>query len=48
MGIIHGFLEGIVGLVESSGFVSLGWQNYVMVAVSFVLLYLAIAKNTNH
>lgn len=44
MGIIHGFLEGIVGLVESSGFVSLGWQNYVMVAVSFVLLYLAIAK----
>ena len=44
MGIIDGFLEGIIGLVESSGFVSLGWQNYVMVAVSFVLFYLAIAK----
>ena len=44
MEIINGFLDGIVGLYQSSGFVSLTWQNYVMVGVSFILLYLAIAK----
>lgn len=32
------------GLWESSGFALLGWQNLVMIAVSFVFLYLAIAK----
>ena len=33
----------LIGLWESSGFYAL-WQNLVMIAVSFVLLYFAIAK----
>ncbi len=44
MGIIDGFLKGIVGLFQSSGLMSLSWENYVMIFVSFILLYLAIAK----
>ncbi|MCH5202984.1 MAG: sodium ion-translocating decarboxylase subunit beta [Oscillospiraceae bacterium] len=44
MEIINGFLKGIEGLFSASGFAALDWQNYVMVGVSFVLLYLAIAK----
>ena len=44
MEIINGFLKGIEGLFNASGFAALDWQNYVMVGVSFVLLYLAIAK----
>ncbi len=32
------------GLWESSGFTSGSWQNYVMLLVSFVLMYLAIVK----
>ena len=31
-------------LLSESGFASLAWQNYVMIAVSFVLFFLAIAK----
>ncbi len=31
-------------LLEESGFSQLSWENYVMVAVSFVLMYLAIKK----
>ncbi|MBP9989198.1 MAG: sodium ion-translocating decarboxylase subunit beta [Ruminococcus sp.] len=34
----------VKGLWESSGFALLGWQNLVMIAVSFIFLYLAIAK----
>ncbi len=34
----------ISGLWSSSGFCELGWQNYVMAAISFVLMYLAIKK----
>ncbi len=32
------------GLWDSSGFASGSWQNYVMILVSFVLIYLAIVK----
>lgn len=32
------------GLWESSGLYSGGWQNYVMIAISLVLMYLAIVK----
>ena len=38
------FLGVLEGLWESSGFAALGWQQGVMLLVSFVLLYLAIAK----
>ncbi len=34
----------IVGLYESSGLCHLGWQNYVMILISFVLMFLAIKK----
>jgi len=44
MEILNGFLEAIKGLWTDSGFTQLGWQNYVMIAVACVLLYLAIKK----
>ena len=44
MEIINGFVEAIQGLFLSSGLCSLNWQNYVMIGVSIVLLYLAIKK----
>ena len=34
----------IVGLFQSSGLCHLGWQNYVMILISFVLMFLAIKK----
>lgn len=44
MGILQGFLDAIVGLYQSSGIAMLAWQNYVMILISIVLLYLAIKK----
>ena len=44
MTIINGFLDSLVGLYQDSGLVDLGWQNYVMIGISFVLLYLAINR----
>ena len=44
MEIINGFLDAIYGIYTSSGLVSLNWQNYIMIAVSIFLLYLAIKK----
>ncbi len=44
MAILNGFLESLVGLYQDSGLVVLTWQNYVMIGISFVLLYLAIKK----
>ncbi len=44
MAIINGFLDSLVGLYQDSGLVDLAWQNYVMIGISFVLLYLAIKK----
>ena len=44
MQILQGFLDALKGLWESSGFMQLTWQNYVMIAVACVLLYLAIKK----
>lgn len=38
------FLETIQGLWESSGLAAMTWQAWVMVAISFVLMYLAIVK----
>ncbi len=38
------FVETLQGILNSSGFLSMTWQQGVMILVSFVLLYLAIAK----
>lgn len=37
-------INSIVEIFQTSGFATLGWQNWVMIAVSFALLYLAIVK----
>lgn len=42
--IINGFVDAIKGIINTSGFVSNPWQNYIMIAISFVLIYLAIKK----
>lgn len=44
MEILQGFWESIVGLFNSSGLMSLPWQNYVMILISLVLIFLAIKK----
>ncbi len=44
MEILNGFLDSVVGLYYDSGLVNLTWHNYVMVAISCVLMYLAIKK----
>ena len=44
---MQSIIDMLVGLWESTGFVTAGpsqWQNYIMIAVSIVLFYLAIAK----
>lgn len=37
-------ITALKGIFLSSGFVSLSWQNWVMIAVAFILLFLAIVK----
>ncbi len=37
-------VDMFVGLYEQMGFMSGTWQNYVMILISFVLIYLAIVK----
>lgn len=37
-------VNAIVEIFQESGFMSLSWQNWVMILVSFVLLYFAIVK----
>ena len=44
MEILQGFLKSIESLYKSSGLASLDWQNYVMIGIAIVLLYLAIKK----
>lgn len=44
MEILQGFLDAVVGLFKSSGLCVLDWQNYVMIGIAIVLLYLAIKK----
>lgn len=38
------FTDSLINLWNSSGFMSLTWQSVVMLLISFVLIYLAIAK----
>ncbi len=44
MEILQGFVDAVVGIFSSSGLTALNWQNYVMIGISFILLYLAIKK----
>lgn len=44
MEILQGFIDAVVGIFESSGLLTLNWQNYLMIGISIVLLYLAIKK----
>ena len=37
-------ITSIVEIFQTTGFTALSWQNWVMIAVAFVLLYLAIVK----
>ena len=37
-------IEALVSLFQESGFAHLAWQNWVMIVISFGLLYLAIVK----
>lgn len=37
-------VNAIVEIFQESGFLALSWQNWVMILVSFALLYLAIVK----
>lgn len=37
-------IDALVSLFQESGFAHLAWQNWVMIAISFGLLYLAIVK----
>lgn len=44
MDILNRFLDSILKMLDSSGFLSLGWQNYVMIGISIFLIYLAIGR----
>ncbi len=44
MNVFSELWNSIVGIWNTSGFVSSNWQNYVMIAVACVLFYLAIKK----
>ena len=44
MGIFEGFGQAITELINTSGLSLDYWQNYVMIGISCILLYLAIAK----
>lgn len=44
MEILQGFIDAVAGIFESSGLLTLNWQNYIMIGISIVLLYLAIKK----
>ena len=37
-------VDTLTGLAEGSGLLGLGWQNIVMILISFVLFYLAVVK----
>lgn len=44
MAILQGFLDSVVQLYQNSGIINLSWQNYVMMGVSLILIYLAVKK----
>lgn len=44
MEILSQLWNSILGIANDSAFMTLNWQNYVMIGISFVLIYLAIRK----
>lgn len=44
MEILTSLWESICSIVSTSGLATLSWENYVMMCISFILLYLAIKK----
>ena len=44
MDILNQFWDSILGIFANSGFASLPWENYIMIIVSFLLIYLAVKK----
>lgn len=44
MSILEQFFQSIRGLLETSGILSLTFENYIMIGISLVLIYLAIEK----
>ena len=44
MSVINGFIDSLIYLFNTSGLATLQWQNYVMVGIACVLLFLAIKK----
>ncbi|MDO5559056.1 MAG: sodium ion-translocating decarboxylase subunit beta [Oscillospiraceae bacterium] len=42
--VLHIFTDTIKDLAATSGFANLGWQDILMILISFVFMYLAIAK----
>lgn len=44
MEILNSLWESICSIFTSSGLATLSWENYVMMCISFILLYLAIKK----
>ena len=44
MEILRQLWESILGIADKSAFVTLEWRNYVMILISFLLIYLAIRK----
>ena len=44
MEIITRLGDVFIGLIQSSGLMTLSWENYVMIVISFMLMYLAIKK----
>lgn len=44
MEILTQLWDSILGIINNSAFFALNWQNYVMILISFVLIYLAVRK----
>lgn len=44
MGVFAEFLNSIVKIIQSSGFATNDWRNYIMIVISGILMYLAIKK----
>ena len=44
MQIINEFVNSILDIIRSSGFMSNDWRNYIMIGIACILIYLAIKK----
>ena len=44
MQIINEFVNSILDILRSSGFMTNDWRNYIMIGIACILIYLAIKK----